>query len=115
MLLEERAEKTNFSTGKNRSTAVISGQPAGSEDPGEYKEYFNPRIFLHQSLYIINPVFAAAVNIRRQRPQNQNSQIEVVRHHPWDSRPHGCITRSQEALCRHAEKKVAKHYPCYKD
>ena len=70
--------KTNFSTGKNRSTAVISSQPAGSEDPGEYKEYFNPHIFLHQSLYTTNPVFAAAVNIRCQRPQNSNSQIEIV-------------------------------------
>ena len=70
--------KTNFSTGKNRSTAVISGQPAGSEDPGEYEEYFNPCIFPHQSLYTMNPVFAAAVNIRCQRPQNSNSQIEVV-------------------------------------
>ena len=62
--------KTNFSTGKNRSTAVISGQPAGSEDPGEYEEYFNPCIFLRQSLYTTNPVFAAAVNIHHQRPQN---------------------------------------------
>ena len=70
--------KTNFSTGKNRSTAVISGQPAGSEDPGEYEEYFNPRIFPRQSLYTTNPVFAAAVNICHQRPQNSNSQIEVV-------------------------------------
>ena len=107
--------KTNFSTGKNRSTAVISGQPAGSEDPGEYKEYFNPRIFLHQSLYTTNPVFAAAVNICHQRLQNSNSQIEIVCRHPWDNRPHGCNTRSQEALCRCTEKKVAKCYPCYKD
>ena len=107
--------KTNFSTGKNRSTAVISSQPAGSEDLGEYEEYFNPRIFPCQSLYTTNPVFAATVNIRHQRPQNLNSQIEVVHHHPWDSCPHGRNTRSQEALCRHTEKKVAKHYPCYKD
>ena len=107
--------KTNFSTGKNRSTAVISGQPAGSEDPGEYKEYFNPRIFPCQSLYTTNPVFTAAVNIHRQRPQNSNSQIEVVCRRPWDSHPHGCNTRSQEALCRCTEKKVTKHYPCYKD
>ena len=46
--------KTNFSTGKNRSTAVISSHPAGSEDPGEYEEYFNPRIFPRQSLYTTN-------------------------------------------------------------
>ena len=107
--------KTNFSTGKNRSMAVISSQPAGSEDPGEYEEYFNPRIFLHQSLYTTNPVFTATVNIHHQRPQNQNSQIEVVCHRPWDSCPHGCNTKSQEALHRHAEKKVTKCYPCYKD
>ena len=37
--------KTKFPTNTGRSTAVISGQPAGSEDPGEYEEYFNPRIF----------------------------------------------------------------------
>ena len=107
--------KTNFSTGKNRSTAVISGQPAGSEDPGEYEEYFNPRIFPHQSLYTTNPVFAAAVNIHHQRPQNLNSQIEVVCGCPWDNCPHGRNTRSQEALRRHTEKKVAKCYLCYKD
>ena len=95
--------------------AVISGQPAGSEDPGEYEEYFNPRIFPCQSLYTTNPVFTAAVNIRHQRPQNSNSQIEIVCHCPWDSHPHGCNTRSQGALHRHAEKKVAKHYMCYKD
>ena len=86
--------KTNFSTGKNRSTAVISGQPAGSEDPSEYEEYFNPRIFLRQSLYTTNPIFAAAVNICHQRLQNSTSQIEIVRRCPWDSCPHGCNTRS---------------------
>ena len=70
--------KTSFSTGKNRSTAVISGQPAGSEDPGEHEEYFNPRMFPHQSLYTINPVFTATVNIHHQRPQNSTSQIKIV-------------------------------------
>ena len=92
--------KTSFSTGKNRSTAVISGQPAGSEDPSEYEEYFNPRIFLCQSLYTANLVFAARVNIHCQRLQNSTSQIEIVHHHSWDSHPHGCNTRSQEAVCR---------------
>ena len=92
--------KTGFSTGKNRSTAVVSGQPAGSEDPGEYKEYFNPCIFLCQSIYTTNPIFAAAVNICHQRPQNSTSQIEIVRRHPWNNCPHGCNTRSQEALRR---------------
>ena len=107
--------KTSFPTGKNRSTAVISSQPAGSEDPGEYKEYFNPRIFPCQSLYTTNPVFTAKVNIHRQRLQNSNNQIEIVHRHPWDNHPHGCNTRSREALRRHTEKKVAKHYTCYKD
>ena len=37
--------KTKFPTNTSRSTTVISGQPAGSEDLGEYEEYFNPRIF----------------------------------------------------------------------
>ena len=101
--------------GKNRSTAVVSSQPAGSRDPGEYEEYFNPRIFLRQSLYTTNPVFAAVVNICRHRPQNSASQIEIVCQCPWDNRPHGHNTRSQEALCRRAEKKVGKCYPSYKD
>ena len=70
--------KTGFSTRKTRSTAVVSGRPAGSEDPGEYEDFFNPHIFLHHSLYTSNPVFAAAVNIHCQRPQNSASQIEIV-------------------------------------
>ena len=58
--------KTGFPMGSTRSTAVVSGQPAGSEDPGEYKDYFNPCIFPQQSLYTMSPVFAAAVNIHCQ-------------------------------------------------
>ena len=80
--------------------AVISGQPAGSEDPGEYEEYFNPHIFPHQLLYTTNPIFTAAVNICCQRPQNSTNQIEIVRCCQWDSHPQGCNTRSQEALYR---------------
>ena len=60
--------KTGFSTGKNRSTAVVPGQLAGSEDPGECEEFFNPHIFPHQALYTTNPVFVAAVNIHHRRP-----------------------------------------------
>ena len=58
--------KTGFPTGNTRSTVVVSGQPAGSEDPGEYEDYFNPHIFPHQSLYTTSPVFAATVNIHCQ-------------------------------------------------
>ena len=58
--------KTGFPMGSTRSTAVVSGRPAGSEDPGEYEDYFNPRIFLQQSLYTMSPVFATAVNIHHQ-------------------------------------------------
>ena len=42
--------KTKFPTDINRSTVVLSSQPAGSEDPDEYEEYFNPHIFPCQSL-----------------------------------------------------------------
>ena len=58
--------KTGLPMGSTQSTAIVSGRPAGSEDPGEYKDYFNHCIFPQQSLYITSPVFAAAVNICRQ-------------------------------------------------
>ena len=90
--------KTGFSTGKNRSTAVVSGQLAGSEDPDEYKKFFNPCIFPRQSLYTTNPVFTAAVNIHCQRPQTSGSLIEIVCRCPWDNCQHGQNTHSQEAL-----------------
>ena len=70
--------KTGFPIGNTRSTVVVSGRPAGSEHPGEYKDYFNPRIFPHQSLYTMSPVFAAAVNKCHQQPQSTSSQIETV-------------------------------------
>ena len=59
-------KKTGFPTGSTQSTTVVSSQPGGSEDPGEYKDYFNPHIFPRQSLYTMSPIFAAAVTIRRQ-------------------------------------------------
>ena len=95
-----------------RSTAVISGCPAGSETDGEYEDYFNPHILTHSRLITTNPAFAAAVNLRR---PSVTHPIETVCRHPWDSRLHGRNTRSQEALRRRAEKKVAKRYPNYKD
>ena len=70
--------KTSFPSDKSRSTAVVSGQPAESKDPGEYKEYFNPRIFPRQMLYTTNPIFAAAVNIHHQQLHNSTSQIKIV-------------------------------------
>ena len=105
-----------FPAGTSRSTAVVSSCLASSEDPGEYKDYFNPRIYPRHSLYTSNPVFATAVNIRsHQRPQNMPNSIETVCRHPWDNHPYGQNTRSQEALCRRAEKKIAKCFPSYKD
>ena len=56
--------KTGFTGGASRPTAVIYGHPGDSKDPGEYKDYFNPAIYPHPSLYTSNPVFAAGVNIR---------------------------------------------------
>ena len=104
--------KTTLPTRAICSTAVISGQPAGSEPDGEYEDYFNHHIFTRSRLIATSPAFAAAVNLRRPSiPQH----IETVRRHPWDSGLPGRNTRSQEALRRRAEKKVAKRYPNYKD
>ena len=95
-----------------RSTAVISGRPAGSETDGEYEDYFNPHIFTCSRLITTNPAFAAAVSLHRPSVPHP---IETVCRRPWDGRQHGRNTRSQEALRRQAEKKVAKRYPNYKD
>ena len=104
--------KTELPTRAIRSTAVISGCPAGSETNGEYEDYFNPPIFTHSRLITTNPAFAAAVSLHRPSVPHH---IETVCRHPWDGHPHGQNTRSQEALRRRAEKKVAKRYPNYKD
>ena len=104
--------KTGLPTRAIHSTAVISGHPAGSETDGEYKDYFNPHIFTRSRLIATSPAFAAAVNLHRPSvPQ----PIETICRCPWDSRPHGRNTRSQAALRRRAEKKVATRYPNYKD
>ena len=55
--------KTELPTRAIHSTAVISGLPAGSETDGEYKDYFNPRIFTCSRLITTNPAFAAAVTL----------------------------------------------------
>ena len=104
--------KTGLPTRAIHCTAVISGHPAGSETDGEYEDYFNPRIFTRSRLIATSPAFAAAVNLCRLSVQEP---IETICRRPWDSRPHGRNTRSQEALRRRAEKKVAKRYPNYKD
>ena len=52
------------------STAVISGQPAGSETDREYEDYFNPRIFTRSRLVATSPSFAAAVSLRRPHMQH---------------------------------------------
>ena len=104
--------KTGLPTRAIRSTAVISGHPAGSETDGEYEDYFNPRIFSRSRLIATSPAFAAAVNLHRPSvPQ----PIETICRRPWDSHLHGRNTRSQEALRRRAQIKVAKRYPNYKD
>ena len=104
--------KTGLPTRAICSTAVISGCQTGSETDGEYEDYFNPCIFTRSRLIATSPAFAAAVNLCRPSvPQ----PIETVCRRPWDCRSHGQNTRSQEALRRQAEKKVAKRYPNYKD
>ena len=104
--------KTELPTRATHSTAVISGHPAGSETDGEYQDYFNPHILTRSRLITTNPAFAAAVTLHRPSVPHP---IETVCRHPWDGHPHGQNTRSQEALRRQAEKKVAKRYPNYKD
>ena len=104
--------KTELPTRAIRSTAVISGCPVGSETDGEYEDYFNPHIFTRSRLIATSPAFATAVNLHR---PSVPEPIEMVCRHPWDSCPLGRNTRSQEALRRRAEKKVAKRYPNYKD
>ena len=103
--------KTELPNRAIRSTAVISGRPAGFETDGKYEDYFNPCIFTHSRLITTNPAFAAAVSLHRLSVPHP---IETVRRHPWDGCPHGRNTRSQAALRRRAEKKVAKRYPNYK-
>ena len=105
-------QKTELPTRATHFTAVISGHPAGSETDGEYEDYFNPRIFTRSRLITTNPAFAAVVTLHR--PSVPHS-IETVCRCPWDGHLHGRNTRSQEALRRQAEKKVAKRYPNYKD
>ena len=91
---------------------MISGHPAGSETDGEYEDYFNPHIFTRSRLITTNPAFAVAVSLHRLSVPHP---IETVCRCPWDGHPHGRNTRSQEALRRRAEKKVATRYPNYKD
>ena len=109
--------KTGFPVGTTRPRAVIEGQPARLED-FDIEDYVNPCLVRSTTLIATSPAFAATVNLRR-RPVNPNADhsqtIEVVRRRPWDHRPHGRNTRSQEALRRCAEKKVAKRYPSYKN
>ena len=75
-------KKTGFPTGVTRPSAVISGQPAGSED-FDIEDYVNHRILpTNSTLIATSPVFAAAVNLQRQRPLPPNADesraIEVV-------------------------------------
>ena len=78
--------KTVLPTRAICSTAVISGHPAGSENDGEYEDYFNPHIFTCSRLITTNPAFTAAVNLHR---PSVTHPIETVRRCPWDSHLHG--------------------------
>ena len=92
--------KTGFPVGTTRPRAVIEGQPAGSKD-FDIEDYINPCLVRSTTLIATNPAFAAAVNLHR-RPCHSNADnsqtIEVVRRRPWDHRPLGRNTHSQEAL-----------------
>ena len=93
--------KTGFPATPNQPSASIEGTPAGFED---FEDYFNPRIVNSLPLYATSPSFAAAVNIRSRPPCQQGGAHGQPR--PWDNRPYGRKTRSQEALRARAEQKV---------
>ena len=115
--------KTGSPPRSTRPSAVIQGRPTGLETPDEYEDYFNPRIYRPHTLLTTSSSFATAVSIRSRPPRHhlnrdsgnidQAAGQRVLR--PWDNRPYGCETRSQEALCARAERKVQCHYPNYKD
>ena len=102
--------KTGFPANPKRPSATIPGMPAGFED---FKDYFNPRIFNSLPLYATSPSFAAAVNLCSCPPHQQAGARGRPR--PWDKRPYGRKTRSQEALHARAERKVQCHFPDYKN
>ena len=56
--------KTGFPIGTTRPSAVIEGQPAGSED-FNIEDYINPRIIRSGTLIATSPTFAAAMNLGR--------------------------------------------------
>ena len=56
--------KTGFPVGTTRPSAVIEGQPAGSED-FDIEDYINPRLVRSTTLIATSPAFAAAVNLHR--------------------------------------------------
>ena len=73
--------KTGFPVGTTRPSAVIEGQPAGSDD-FDIEDYINLRLVRSTTLIATSPAFAATVNLRRRpaQPNADDSQtIEVVR------------------------------------
>ena len=102
--------KTGFSVNPNRPSATIAGTPAGFKD---FEDYFNPRIFSSLPLYATSPSFPAAVNLRSHPPCQQGGA--QGRPKPWDNRPYGRKTRSQEALRARAERKVQRRFLDYKN
>ena len=102
-------QRTVFPATPNEPSASIEGTPASFED---FEDYFNPCIVSTLLLYTTSPSFAAAVNIHSRPPCQQGGAHGRPR--PWDNRPYGRKTRSQEALHARAERKVQHHLPDYK-
>ena len=94
-----------FPSNPNRPSATITGTPAGFKD---FEDYFNPRIVSSLPLYATSPSFATAVNLCSCPPHQQGGARGCPR--PWDNRPYGRKTRSQEALRVRAERKVQRHF-----
>ena len=74
-------QKTGFRIGTTRPSAVIEGQPTGSED-FDIEDYVNLSLVRSTTLIATSPAFAAAINLHRRpcQPNADHSQtIEVVR------------------------------------
>ena len=102
--------KTGFPANPKRPSATIAGMPAGFKD---FEDYFNPQIFNSLPLYAMSPSFVAAVNLCFHPPHQQAGVRGRPR--PWDNRPYGRKTRSQEALGARAKRKVQRRFPDYKN
>ena len=114
--------RRGFPPGTTRPRALIYGQPTGVED--NFEDYFNPCIVGCHTLFTTSPSFTVAVNIRRNStrarggyrppPRTSTETRESQRPRPWDNKPYGQKTRSQDALRARAQKKIARRYPNYR-